>query len=67
MWGGLPLVDIMTEPVIGAGQSGWHMVTAKPVTQIEATIYDSVSERRLVPASGTHTARDNIYSDPHAL
>ncbi len=47
--------------------SGWHMRTAKPVTQIEATINDSVSERRLVPASRTHTARDNIYSDPHAL
>ncbi len=47
--------------------SGWHMGTAKPVTQIETTIHDSVSERRLVPASGTHTARDNIYSDHHAL
>ena len=43
------------------------MGTAKPVTQIGATIYDSVSEWRLVPASRTHTARDNIYSDPHAL
>ena len=47
--------------------SGWHMGTAKPVTQIEATIHDSVSERRLVPASRTHTACDNIYSDPYAL
>jgi len=31
-----------------AGQSGWHMGTAKTVTQIEATIYDSVSEWTLV-------------------
>ncbi len=57
----------MNESVFKVGHSGWHMETEKPVTQIEVTIYDCVSEWRLVPASGTHTARDNIYSDPHAL
>jgi hypothetical protein len=75
VWGGLPPPDIVigaevflciTEPVWG-GHSGWHMGTAKTVTQIEATIHDSVSERRLMLTSITHTARDNIYSDPHAL
>jgi hypothetical protein len=72
----LPSVDIvigagvflcMTEQVLGAGQPGWRMRTAKLVTQIEATIHDSVSERRLVPTPATHTARDNIYSDPHTV
>ena len=47
--------------------SSWHTGTAKTVTQIEATIHDLVSERRLVPTPATHTARDNIYSDPHTL
>ena len=74
--GGLLSVDIvivaevflcMTEPVFEAGQSGWHMGTAKPVTQIEATIHDSVSEWRLVLTSATHTVRGNIYSGPHTL
>ena len=57
----------MIGSVFEAGHSGWHMGTAKPVTQIEATIHDSVSEWRLVPRSATHTARGNIYSDPHTL
>ena len=47
--------------------SGWHMGTVKPVTQIEATINASISERRLVPLTRTHTACDNIYSDPHTV
>ena len=47
--------------------SGWHMGTAKPLTQIEAMIHDSVSERRLVPTSATHTVRGNIYSGSYAL
>jgi len=76
VWSGLPLLSIviggevflcMTEPVFEAGHSGWHMGTAKTVTQIEATIHDSVSEWTLVLTSATHTARDNIYSDPHTV
>ena len=43
------------------------MGTEKPITRIIATIHDSVSERTLVLTSTTHTARGNIYSDPHAL
>jgi len=53
--------------VLEAGHSGWHRGTAKTVTQIEATIHDSVSELTLVLTSATHTARDNIYSDPHTV
>ena len=58
----------MTWPVKIAQYSyGWHMGTEKPITQIIATIHDSVSERRLVLTPAIHTARGNIYSDPHAL